>query len=341
MARVSIAAICAAVLLAGVSPAWASELGQVDVPNQKSTALLSTLPTAVWTPSMPPADLGSLTNRMMDSVVTVFCGKTPASAWALSGINLHPDAKREGHRTALVTSYEAMEPCMYSGTRFIEMRHRGVETLAYVWDWDEQSGLAVVHTSLVIAGLQWSQVPRPAVGQWVAALGSSNGVGISVTQGTVTSMGLRDLSTSLAVGQPGVGGPVIDNAGRVLATIVAEGVELDNRAIGNPLLCEDLINCSNPMGVWMNFTVPGRVAAPKAMALKSAVRFSWAPPTTTSTASPVETFEYRQPGGLWISTSARGVTVRTQGKGRPVTLEVRAVNFVGPGSSVMISGRSR
>ena len=331
MAAVSVGAVLA--LVSG--PVAAS----VDPPAHQGRA--STLTPRTWVPSAAPADLGALITRLGDSVATVFCGTTPATAWAVEGIRLNPEATAQGHRTMLVTSLESVERCTYAGKRYIELRHRGVETMAYVWGWDEKTGLAAVHSTNVIPGLQWSGVPRPVLGQWVAAIGSSNGVGVSTTMGQVTEVGLRDLKTNLSVGAPGMGGPIVDSAGRVLATHISEGLDIQNRAVGSPLLCDGVINCARPLDVWMNFTVPGAVSLLRATPLKGAVRVTWARPTTTSTTSPVDTYEYRVGAGAWTATSSTAVTIGRLAKGRPVTVEVRAVNFMGPGVVATVSSRAR
>lgn len=308
--------------------------------SQSREGMTQTAAPRAWTPSAPPADLGALITRLGDSVATVFCGTTPATAWAVDGVKLSSQAMAQGHRTMLVTSLESVERCTYAGTRYVELRHRGVETMAYVWGWDEKTGLASIHSTNVIPGLQWFGVPRPVVGQWVAAIGSSNGVGVSTTMGQVTEVGLRDLKTSLSVGAPGMGGPIVDNAGRVLATHVAEGLDLQNRAVGSPLLCDAVISCTRPLDVWMNFTVPGAVGSLRATPLKGAVRVTWVRPTTTSTTSPVEGYEYRVGTGAWTSTALTAVTIGRLAKGRSVTVQVRAINFMGPGVVATVSSRA-
>ena len=325
------------------SPAWANEspLPSSGPDSAYEASPLHQLRSSSWSPASPPADLDGMIRRVSESVVTVYCGNTPATAWALSGIRLHPDAQRQGHRTMLVTSLSAMRGCLSSNTRYVEMRHRGIETLAYVWGWDEAHDVASIHTTLVIPGLQWSEVPRPTVNQWVAAVGSSNGVGVSTTIGSVTSVGLRDISTTISVGQQATGAPVLDNAGRVLATMSAESWDLLNQAVGNPLLCAEIINCTRPLDVWMNFTVPGSVGSLRASPLKGSLRVRWARPGTTSTLSPVDVYEYRIGSSLWRSTNRTSVVLTGLAKGRLVTVEVRAVNFMGPGPAARVSARPR
>lgn len=333
-------AVGSLILVGSASGAYAHAVGPVGASADAAISADVESRSTSWSPANPPADLTGLLNKLSDSVVTLFCGRTPATAWAVAGIRLNPEAQAQGHRTMLVTSYTAMRNCLSAESRYVEMRHRGVETLAYVWGWDMGTDVASVHTNLVIPGLQWSEVPRPIPGQWVAAVGSSNGAGVSTTMGVVTSVGLRDLTTSVAVGQPGAGAPLVDSAGRVLATMASESVSVENRAVGSPLLCVGLINCNRPLDVWMNFTVPSGVASLRATPMKGSLRISWARPRPTTT-SPVEYYEFRVGNALWQSTTQLSVVIPGLAKGRPVTVEVRAVNFMGPGASSRVTSRPR
>ena len=67
---------------------------------------------ASWDPYAPPADLGAITQRVGQSVVTLYCGKTPVSAWA-ADIEISDEAASAGYKTYLITTYSAMSSCMY------------------------------------------------------------------------------------------------------------------------------------------------------------------------------------------------------------------------------------
>ena len=286
---------------------------------------------ASWDPYAPPADLGALTQRVGQSVVTLYCGKTPVSAWA-ADIKISDEAASAGYKTYLITTYSAMSSCMYEGKRFVEMRHRGMESLAYVWAWDKGTGLAAVYTNQVITPLKWFGMPRPVTGAWVGAVGSSNGSGVTFSTGSVTSVGLRSFESSVSIGQSSSGGPVVDNQGRIVGMSTTESSGRNNYVAGTPLLCVDLINCSKPLDVWVTLTVPSAPLGVTAVAGAGSATVSWRKPVSDG-GSPVTSYTaVASPGGMRCVTASLTCAVSGLSNGTSYTFTVYASNSMGDGA---------
>ena len=86
-------------------------------------------------------------------------------------------------------------------------------------------------------------------------------------------------------------------------------------------------------------TPPGPVLQLKAVAERSAVRVTWAPPTDTGGA-PSVTYSYRVGTGQWKSTSASSVRIAGK-KGKAIRISVAAVNQVGTGPVLTVRATPR
>ena len=340
----SYAFVFAALLAAslGVSGiAYAQPGAKAGQASEKARGAAAAVEAEGWDPTAPPVDLGVFTQQAARSLALVSCGGRTATAWALADIVLHPDAQAMGHKTMLVTSFGAIENCRSEFNRNVTMTYAGAQSRAYVWSWDTTNGLASVHTDVVIPGLRWDAVPRPTPQQWVAAVSVAQAGGPVASTGAVTSVAETGLGVSFAQQQDFPGAPVMDNFGFVLATMGSTSSFGQVAPVGGPALCAALLICGDDTEIWMAYTVPGAVGSLRATPLKGALRIAWRTPPGTTKYNPPGGFQYRVGTSAWTSTDLMTAVIRGLRKGRQVTVEVRAVNFMGPGPVTRVSARPK
>jgi hypothetical protein len=291
---------------------------------------------AAWDPYSAPTDLGGLGQRIGQSVVTLYCGKTAVSAWS-ADIRISSEAAQAGYKSYLLTTYSAMSPCMYEGKRFVEMRHRGIESLGYVWSWDKSSGLAAVFTNQVVTPLKWNGNPRPVNGQWVAAVGSAFGSGQSLSTGAVNSVELRAFRATIAVPTSSSGAPVVDNLGRVIGMATDRASVGGTYMAGTPLLCVDLIECARPLDVWAVITPPGPPTGVTAVGGVGSATVSWSAPVSNGGSAITSFTAVANPGGARCVSSSTRCVVTGLSAGTSYTFTVFASNAMGDGPASMPS----
>lgn len=218
------------------------------------TALATAAPSRdAWDPSLPPARLTDFAANINKSMVTVYCGNSLGSGWT-STVTIGKDDIAAGYRTYVITNHHVIERCTYSNTRYIEVRQGGIKYPAYVWSWDEENDLAGLLTTADLPKLQWSQVPRPLPGQWVAAFGSPYGLAGSITTGIVSYVGDAELTSTAPINPGNSGGPLVDNKGRVLGinTASIDGSNGFGIVMGTPLLCNQVVSCGDADAIWVD-----------------------------------------------------------------------------------------
>lgn len=313
--RAGVLGVAAAVVLAGAGAAQAA-------PRQ-------------WDPLLPPTDVSALVAGMSDSILQVQCGDRLATGWSVE-VSLSNDAKRQGYRSMIATDAEAMENCRSGGRRTVEIRYLGGEYTGYVWNWEIGQPFISVATKLRVPMLSWSGIPRPVVGQWVGLVSSEGGNGASFEDGRVQSVALRSVTTDMAPTAFRVGSPIFDSQGGVLGMVASRaGTVIE---AGGPELCSSIVSCRNPSSIWVSFTIPRVIRSPEATALKGGLRVQWQAPLGADGAGPVDYYEYRVGQGAWKRTSRTAVVIKPLARGRAVTVEVRAVNFMGPGAGILVRG---
>lgn len=288
-----------------------------------------------WDPLVPPSDVSSLVAEMSDSILQVQCGDRLATGWSVA-VSLSSEAKRKGYRSMIATDAETMAECRSGGRRTVEIRYLGGEYSGYVWNWESNQPFISVMTELRVPMLEWAGIPRPVPGQWVGLVTSEGGNGASFEEGRVQSVALRSLTTDIAPPAFRVGSPIFDSQGSVLGMVASRAGSMVEA--GGPELCSSIVSCRNPAATWLVFTIPRVVRSPEVTALKGGLRVQWQPPLGADAAGPVDYYEYRVGQGEWKKTSRMAVVIKPLARGRAVTVEVRAVNFIGPGAGILVRG---
>ena len=237
--------------------------------------------TPTTSPASPPNDLVNLAAKTTKSVVTVLCGNSIGSGWSAS-INLSPSEIQNGNKSFIVTNHHVIEECTVNRQVTLILSDQS-KVSGSVYSWDETNDLASIFTTTDIPKLQW-EGSTPQQGWWVGVLGSPLGFPGILTTGIVSSVNKSTFkgTTNAAINPGNSGGPVFDRSGRVigLATAIYKNAQSFGIFHGTPLLCVNILSCSNPSGVWSGLTpeVPKPVNSPTAAPTPT--------PTITPTQSP-------------------------------------------------------
>jgi len=241
------------IAVAGAALAFVPLVSSPSLAASALTASATVDPRAPYDPSAPPERLTDFAARINKSMVTVYCGSSLGSGWA-SEIKLDEAAQASGYRSYIITNHHVIERCTSSSSRYIEVRQGSIKYPAYVYSWDSQNDLAALMTTADLPQLQWSRVPRPMPGQWVAAFGSPFGLAGSITTGIVSYVEDASLTSTAPINPGNSGGPLVDNKGRVLGvnTATLDGANGFGIVVGAPLLCEHVVNCYDPTTIWQD-----------------------------------------------------------------------------------------
>jgi hypothetical protein len=288
-----------------------------------------------WDPLAPPSDIALLVADMSRSLVQVQCGSRVATGWSLA-VSLSDDAKKRGYRSMIATDLDTMSQCREGRSRNVEIRYRGGEYTGELWTWRNGQPYAGVMTRLNVPALSWARVPRPVDGQWVGSVTSDGGNGAAFQQGRVQSVGVTSLTTDLEQSSLTAGSPTFDSQGNVLGMVALQAGRPFEA--GAPQLCSSIIRCRDPNSIWVIFTIPRVVRSPEAIPIKGGLRVTWQAPEGADGSGPVDYYEYRVGRGVWKKTSRTVVVIKPLPRKRATTVEIRAVNSIGPGASIVVRG---
>jgi len=222
----------------------------VSIPRDKPRTI-GKLASKVASPSQAPSALEKLSPKVVESVVTIFCGQGVGSGWSPE-IDLALSHKSAGYQSFIVTNHHVIEDCIGSGTVTLELSD-GKSQIGRVVSWDEANDLAGIVTTVKIPGLQWrGEIPKQ--GWWVGVLGAPRGLSGYLTTGliSIVSADSATIGTTAPVNPGNSGGPIFDKTGRVLGTVSWKVLESEGLgfAKSNPLLCLNIIDCSADSTVW-------------------------------------------------------------------------------------------
>jgi S1-C subfamily serine protease len=210
---------------------------QKDV--QSLIAAVSDLGESVESQANNSVNAGQIRQQVQDSVVTVNCGTTQGSGFAVdvSGIPA-------GYATAILTNHHVVADCATPGGPAVRVIQGDAAPGTQLGNVDAVNDLAVVYIDKQLTPLAFAQ--PPSVGDPVVAIGSPYGLSDTTTTGTVTNVQEGFYTTDAAIGPGNSGGPLVDRKGAVLGVITAE---LDrsagqNIAVKVDIACESLMTCN-------------------------------------------------------------------------------------------------
>lgn len=214
---------------------------------------------AVWILSIPniynqPRDLEAFIAKVRSSTVTVYCGESSGSGWAIELSTLSGSEVDPSNPLEIVTNYHVIEECIETGMVEISSPSFIGYATAYIHEYEGVFGdIALLVTDIEMPSLRPS-FDRPQIGQWVIAVGSpatsSTREGLlrgNVTFGRVTNYAESLVATDAALNFGNSGGPLVNSLGEVVGTNTwLDSPDLtDNIAYaqGTPILCRTILTC--------------------------------------------------------------------------------------------------
>lgn len=287
---------------------------------------------SAWDPVSPPDDLENFTSRVNESVATVYCANSSGAGWS-SATTLRPELIASGYQSYMVTSASLVRGCTAEGRQEVQIRHKGVSYAARVWTSDFNLDLAAVVTKAKLPQLLWSPVPKPSIGQWVAAFGNSTGLESPPSIGAVTSVGVNDLTSSAQATTANAGGPLVTNDGRVVGITTVGGVR------GTPSMCVATHVCNDSDDVWITGDVPSAPQSPTVTQQGRSITVRWTAPASDG-GQEIRAYQVEGvPGGktcLAVASTSCTMTAAPDDTalrpGVSYTFQVQAINDIGPGT---------
>lgn len=201
-----------------------------------------------------PADLENLVNTARQATVTVYCGDSSGSGWAIDLEDVASSKEDDPYPYEIVTNYHVVEDCIGAGTVTFMIADGEMQFSAKIWGYEGiDSDIALLITKTKLNHMEFTKV-APKIGQWVMAVGSpgswaaENGLlKGNVTFGHVTNILGTTVVTDAAVNHGNSGGPLVNANGEVVGTNswIELKDEVDNIAYaqGTPVLCDSIIKC--------------------------------------------------------------------------------------------------
>lgn len=204
---------------------------------------------------LDPPNPEKLIERVSESTVTIYCGYSSGSGWALDLLD-NPDTTEDDELPVeIITNHHVVEECTDGSPVYFTRTGSDVEYEAVLYTWDEVEDMAMLITDVEIPHLKIAnETTKPQRGHWVMAVGSpgvDTGFDLtgSVTFGHVTNVDGYVIVTDAAINSGNSGGPLVNSRGQVIGTNSwGEDLrEYDNIGYsqGIPVLCEELVLCEN------------------------------------------------------------------------------------------------
>ncbi len=223
----------------------------IDLPKVSDLGIAS-----ISTPSNPPDNLITLASTVSPSVVTVLCGNSLGSGWAINA-QLSGALMDAGYKTYIITNHHVIADCTTNRNITIVLSDQ-TKVPAFVWSWDQKNDVAGIATGTFVPPLDWRGA-TPQQGWWVGVIGSPLGHPGILTTGIVSSNSETTFlgTTTAPINHGNSGGPVFDRTGRVIGLATAKYVDSEGFGIfnGTPLLCGKIINCAYSGQVWTGVAI--------------------------------------------------------------------------------------
>lgn len=193
----------------------------------------------------------------LSGFVSVECNGAKAGGWATDVDVSH------GMRSYVITTFTAVQSCSYeeegnttdpdtllrNHVNTVMVRSGSKLLEGYVWSWDTANDLAAIMLREKLERLE--DAPPPSVGDRVAVLRSPGAPGEERVWGRLKRADREALVTTSELEREDAGWPLLDAEGRVVGVIVADDQRARVFAAPLPLLCRQLVDCSDtPAANW-------------------------------------------------------------------------------------------
>lgn len=187
-------------------------LQALDAQVQSGTDRIKNVEDQVGAQAEQRLDVGEVVTAAQPSVVTVTCGTSLGSGFALAIGDLPA-----GVGAAIVTNHHVIADCTGgdgANAPQATVSQRGLAMQTSLSAWDEDNDLALLLVTSALPALR--EAPLPEVGDPVVAIGSPYGLEGTVTQGILSKIWDDAYQTDAAINPGNSGGPLLDREGRVL-----------------------------------------------------------------------------------------------------------------------------
>jgi putative serine protease PepD len=191
----------------------AARAAGADATTAKQSASTASSEAAKATKAQQEAKAASLdpkgvAEKAMPSIVTVHCGTTLGSGFA---IKAQPPS---GYQTAILTNEHVVDECTLLAGPDAYASQGSTTFAAVLGEYDVYNDLAILYITPKLSPLQVAA--SAAVGDPVAAIGSPYGLEGTVTTGIISRIEANWYQTSALINHGNSGGPLLDRKGDVL-----------------------------------------------------------------------------------------------------------------------------
>lgn len=275
-----------------------------------------------WSPAKPPVNTAEFAQSKVTPIIYgVTCGQVMATGWS-AFVTDNPDSDLDSN---IVTTGPVSQACFDSPGSLV-VRQEDDTFVSQPYNFGKSGGVIAVFGHQPYATTLDSPVPR--VGQWMAiGARSPDGAALPMLELRVTSVGDDTFAVDRSIDESYLGGPVLDNVGRVLGLLSQAG----NVITGTPQFCGDIFWC--PDESWLDITAPSRPRNVKATPGKRSVTVTWQAVASDGGSDVV--YWYHVGNGPWTKPVGNSVTVKAL-SGTRVSVTVQAQNMAGPGPAIMV-----
>jgi S1-C subfamily serine protease len=184
-------------------------------------------------------DVGEVRDKVLPSVVTVYCGGGQGTGFAIK-----VEGPPSGYPTAIITNHHVVAECTYEDGPEVQVRQGDSTPPTRLWSVDEDNDLALLFIDKDLPLLDIAETPR--VGDPVVTVGSPYGLDGTVTRGVISNIYDIFFTTDAAIGPGNSGGPLVDRRGHVLGVTTAELIRSEgtNIAVRMKVRCQKLVECN-------------------------------------------------------------------------------------------------
>ena len=189
----------------------------------------------------PSTLIKSLIEIVEPTIYKISCGDSVGTGFGID-LNISSEAKAKGYTGSLITNLHVVEDCVDEN---VTVTQKGRNLGGFVWNWDFDNDLAIVHTIGQVETLDAAQT-KPERGDFVVAFGNPYGLEGTVTSGIVSNLDDDTVITDAAIDPGASGGPLVNDLGEYIGinTWGWTDAQGSSHALKPGLLCREILVCS-------------------------------------------------------------------------------------------------